>query len=78
MGKSTISMVIFNSYVSHYQRVAPRVCSPGAMGAPGEATALLAVSRSCIDFAEQEAFQAALQAELPNGRGVKNGENGRI
>lgn len=27
-----------------------------------EATALLAVSRSCIDFAEQEAFQAALQA----------------
>lgn len=28
----------------------------------GEATALLAVSRSCLDFDMQEAFQAALQA----------------
>ena len=33
--------------------------------APGEATALLAVSQSCIDFDMQEAFQAALQAQLP-------------
>ena len=28
MGKSTISMAIFNSYVSHYQRV---MCEPGQM-----------------------------------------------
>ena len=28
MGKSTISMAIFNSYVSHYQRVTPQVYRP--------------------------------------------------
>ena len=64
MGKLTISMAIFNSYVSHYQRVdhvrSLAKCPPGPQNFPFFATQ------------ETEMFSAHLQ------RPHQDGEGGRI
>ena len=48
MGKSTISMAIFNSYVSHYQRVSMTICwsYPTSWCEPGQPGVPLARARS--------------------------------